>query len=126
MSCIQFQSIVFGHLLHVHATGSLALSLHHLHHDAHRAGHLASDESRGICESLRDGNFANRLTEFVLEPEAERSDLVLGDTVERQNLFFEVLAKIFLDLLIGGLNRDKFLSFVISQLLEQNFVDVVS
>jgi hypothetical protein len=126
MSCIQFESIVFGHLLHVHAAGSLALSLHHLHHDTHRARHLASDKSRGVCESLRDGNFANRVTEFVLEPEAEGSDLVLRDTVERQNLFFEALAKILLDLLIGRLNGDKFLSFVISQLLEQNFVDVVS
>ena len=92
--------------------------LHHLHHLANGARHVSRDDGRGVRQTLRDADFTDVFLEFLLEPEAERSDIVLRYAVTLNRILLTLRAKIFLDLVKVGLRADKFLSLVVSNLLE--------
>lgn len=122
MAGVQFQSVVFSHFRHVHASRHLTALLHHLHHDSHRAGHLARDQSRRRCQSLRNSNFTNAVRKLVLQPQAESSHIFLRNP----RLGHGVLrSQILLNLLKARLNTHELLPLIVSNLLEQDLIHIV-
>ena len=78
----------------------LACLLHHLHHHAHGAGHLAHQDGRGVLEATGDRDFADCGLKLILEPKREGSDILLWDATEGRNVVIFVLAKILRNLLV--------------------------
>ena len=60
--------------------------LHHLHHLANGARHVSRDDGRGVRQTLRDADFTDVFLEFLLEPEAERSDVVFRDSASARSI----------------------------------------
>lgn len=78
------------------------LLLHHLHHLANGARHVAGDDCRGVRQALRDADFTDVFLELFLEPEAERSDVVFGDSASARSIDFVIHSQVFLDILVVG------------------------
>ena len=105
---------------------TVALLLHHLHHDSHRSRDLTKQDSRHLSKSLGDSDLANVGLGLLLEPKAERCDVFLWYalfTIISSDVF---VTKVFGNLFIATFNIDESVALEGSDLLEDHFVYLVA
>ena len=95
---------------------------HHLHHLTHGARHAPCDDCRSVRQALRDADFADVVLELFLQPEAERSNIVLWNAATIRCISLIIRAQVLLDILIACFDGNKSLSFVLTKVLEDELI----